>query len=258
MAPGLLLIMLSCNDTEVGVYNTPPSVTITSPEDGMEIAPGEALELAGIARDDQQDAPSLLVSWSSSVDGDLGSSTPDASGVVLFPVTGLTAGLHVLTLEAIDDSGEAGRATVEVDIGFGGDVVGAPRITLIGPVAGEAFPASEGVNVVAAVEDDEQPPETLLCEIVSSRDGMLWSGAPATNGGLTQLVSGLSVGVASLTLRCEDDDAKVGSEMVEVEVLEDARPRVTINDPKDGSNHWTTDTVVFDAQLSDDLTDVEV
>ena len=79
MAPGLLLILLSCNDTEVGVYNTPPSVSITSPEDGMEIAPGEALELAGIARDDQQDAPSLLVSWSSSVDGDLGGSTPDIS-----------------------------------------------------------------------------------------------------------------------------------------------------------------------------------
>ena len=258
MAPGLLLILLSCNDTEVGVYNTPPSVTITSPEDGMEIAPGEALELAGIARDDQQDAPSLLVSWSSSVDGDLGSSTPDISGVVLLPVTGLTAGPHVLTLEAIDDSGEAGRATVEVDIGYGGDVVGAPRISLIGPMEGESFPASEGVNVVAAVEDDEQPPETLLCEIVSSRDGMLWNGSPATNGGLTQLVSGLSEGIASLTLRCEDDDAKVGSAVVEVEVLEDARPRVQINDPKDGSNHWTTDTVVFNAQLSDDLTDPEV
>ncbi len=258
MVVGLLLSLMSCNDTEVGVYNTPPSVTITAPEDGVEVAPGEALELAGIARDDQQEAPSLLVSWSSSVDGPLGSSTPDASGIVLFPVTGLTAGRHVVTLEAIDDSGDAGRATLEVDIGYGGDVVGAPRITLIGPVEGEVFPASEGVNVVAAVEDDEQPPETLLCEIVSSRDGLLWSGSPATNGGLTQLVSGLSPGIASLTLRCEDDDAKVGSEMVEVEVLEDARPWVTINDPVDGSMHWTTDTVVFDAQLSDDLTDAEV
>ncbi|MED5370358.1 MAG: Ig-like domain-containing protein [Myxococcota bacterium] len=254
MSSVLLLAFVACNDNEVGVYNTPPSVSITSPEEGMAVPPGDSVELAGIARDDQQDPQTLEVTWASSVDGELGTAVPDASGVVLLPVTGLSPGPHVITLEAIDASGEAGRATVEIEVGNGENVPGSPVVNIIGPMEGDAFPASAEVNVVAFVEDDVQLPGELSCEIVSSRDGMLWTGSPAANGGVTQALTGLSIGAATLSLRCLDLEDKVGSATVGIEILEDARPTVTLTSPKDGANHWTTDTITLSATVGDDLT----
>ena len=45
---------LGCSDTELGVYNTAPTVEILSPEDGAVFAEGELIALEGIAKDGER------------------------------------------------------------------------------------------------------------------------------------------------------------------------------------------------------------
>lgn len=255
MAASVLLSLFACTQNGVSVYNTPPTATITSPEDGAILAPGETLELEGIARDAQQEPPTLILEWSSSIDGDLGTATADSDGIVVLPVTEMSTGTHAITLTAIDDEGEAGTSTVTVDIGYGGGVEGAPTVTLLGPLPNEEIPASVGLTVVGSVTDDEQTWDTLSATILSSRDGVLWTGAPESNGGVSVPLSGLSVGPHSLILKAEDDDGHVGEASVDITILEDANPLVTILDPGNGSSWWTDETLVLDAEVDDDMTD---
>ena len=57
---------VGCADHKVGVYNTPPELTILSPEAGASFEEGALIELDAMVRDSQDDSDELSVSWSSS------------------------------------------------------------------------------------------------------------------------------------------------------------------------------------------------
>ncbi|MCP4809912.1 MAG: hypothetical protein GY884_31645 [Proteobacteria bacterium] len=251
-----LLALCGCNDQNVGVYNTPPSVTISNPLEGEVYAPGETIELEGVARDDQQDSETLTVTWTSSIDGELGTSVPDADGIVIFPVTELTGGTHAITLTAIDDGGESATDTITIEVGLGDDVVGAPSVVILGPVDGDTFTFNQVFTVVGAVTDDLTAYDLLQASIVSSYDGILWEGYPEANGAvsvdLTQLTP-MTTHVISLT--AVDDEGKVGSDEVSVYIDEDGRPTVAILSPGTGDTFWTTDLINLEAEVSDDIDD---
>lgn len=254
----LPLLLLACNDNKLSVYNTPPSVSITSPEDSSAFQPDTLIELFGVVRDAQQDTSTLELSVSSSLDGDLGVPAADDDGYVYMALTQLSAGQHALTLTAIDNDGVSGLATVTIDVGFGGDAVGAPTVTLIGPAEGDEFTPAEIITVVGSATDDEQSWDTLSASIVSSRDGLVWEGNPASSGAITVDLPALSVGTHSLSLAVQDDDGNVGQAEVSFEVLEDGRPQVEITSPTTGSSVWTIDTVLLEGQVSDDVSDPDV
>lgn len=98
--------------------NRPPTVTITSPEDGATVPP--TLTLEGSAEDpDEGTLTGDALVWSSDVDGELG------TGATL-QVT-LSTGSHTLTLTATDVQGATGSASVAVTVGEGGQLEG--RVT---------------------------------------------------------------------------------------------------------------------------------
>lgn len=253
----LFVLLAACSDNQVGVYNTPPSVSITSPEDGSSIQPDVQVDFYGVARDGQQDASTLDVTWTSSVDGELGVSTPDVDGFVFLPVVGLSGGTHAITLSAIDDGGEAAQTAITVDVGFGGSAIGAPTVTLLGPSEGETFTSAQTVTVVGTATDDEQAWDTLHASIRSSRDGELWTGNPTSTGAVTVDLPTMSVGEHLLELVVQDDDGNIGQAGVTVSILEDGRPVVNITAPQSGGTVWTTDTVLLEGAVSDDVSDAE-
>ncbi|MDP6932342.1 MAG: hypothetical protein QGG40_05470, partial [Myxococcota bacterium] len=134
-----VLVAAGCSDQKVTVYNNPPAASILSPVDGDIITEGELVELVGVVKDSQDDEEDLEISWSSNVDGVLGTDAADAEGSVYLAVADLTAGAQVVTLTVADTDGESDSTAVSFTIGDDGtiDDEGSPTVMLVGPSDGE-------------------------------------------------------------------------------------------------------------------------
>lgn len=255
--PALALLAAACQDTAIATYNSPPETSITSPTDGASFQPGSLVELYGLARDAQQSPETLLISWSSSLDGELGTDAADSEGIAYLPVTALSAGVHAITLTAYDDAGSSGSASIQLEMGYGGQVVGAPTVIIINPTEGTTYVEADEVRVVGTATDDEQSWDTLTASVMSTIDGLLWTGNPASNGAVDALLGNLSEGNHTLTLTVEDQDGNLAEASVGVVVNADGRPSVQIIYPTDGSKATTTVPAVLKGMLSDDVSDNE-
>ncbi len=88
---------------EIGVRsapNTAPTVAITSPPDGTVVDQGDAVTLVGTASDVEDGDLTASISWTSDVDGPLG------TGASITPV--LSSGAHTVTASATDAGGMPG------------------------------------------------------------------------------------------------------------------------------------------------------
>ena len=252
------LLLLGCAEQGVKVYNSPPGVSIISPAGGEDFAGDALIELIARA-DDAQDGPEALeVNVISSLDGVLGQDPPDASGDIYLPLTGLSAGPHVITVSVVDSGGESAEDSVNFTVGGGGGGAGAPIVLLAGPASGDQFVFGEEVRFVGKAEDTGQAWDTLRAALVSSRDGTFWEGSPTADGRIDAGWSALSVGTHQVTLSVQDDDGNIGTDEVDIEILEDGRPSVRIDTPADGARHWTTDSIVFSGTVADLETDVDL
>ncbi|MFT6158210.1 MAG: hypothetical protein ACJA00_000782, partial [Myxococcota bacterium] len=112
------------------VPNTPPFCSFTSPDAGSLYGPNESVPLVGSVDDDQTLPEELAVSFTSDVDGVLGTATPSPSGRVSFAASDLSSGEHELTLVVLDPEGERCIASViiEVESGCGDGRVEAPEL----------------------------------------------------------------------------------------------------------------------------------
>ena len=250
-----VLSLLACSENELSTYNTPPEVDITAPEEGTEVPEDGEVTFQGIVWDEQQSPDSLEVVWTSSVDGELGTSVADGDGLVVFPWTGLTEGMtHAITLTAFDNERKSSWDTVTVQTT---GTFGAPTVTLIGPVEGWEYGQAEGVPVVASATDDEQDCATLDVEVLLSSVGSVWTGNPEVNCSITMDLFDLQPGAHDLTMTATDEEDNTGSASVSFIVLEDANPVVSVLSPTDGSSWWTSDTIVLEGEAVDDTTPAE-
>ena len=251
------LVAAGCSDNSVGHYNTAPGVTIVSPIDGQSFAPGEAIELMGQAIDDHDAPEDLLITWSSTLGGQLGGFAPDADGTVYLTVSELSPGDHGITLQAVDVDGASAQESITVTVDYSGEGEGMPTVTLIGPAEGDRFVQDTEVAFVGTVTDDEQPWDTLTASLISTRDGLFWSGNPESSGAVSIPWTELSPGTHTVTLSAEDDEGNVASDQVDLEILEDGRPQATIVAPASGDTFWVGETVTLEGMVSDVETDVE-
>ncbi len=181
-ALGCLVLLASCSgsDTKVGVYNTPPSVSITSPPDEASFDEGETIALEAIVDDDFTPAPDLSVTWSSDRDGQLVGALPaDGSGLITYSTAGLSAGNHVITLQVVDGDGESATDSVGLTVT---DVPDAPTITVVHPASGESAVEGEEFEMVVQVADEQDEEIALSVTITSDVDGDLCSPTPDTLG----------------------------------------------------------------------------
>ena len=95
---------------DVGPPNSVPECGIVS-EEGSSIF-GEAILFSGVASDLDIPAHRLDVRWKSSIDGLLDTSHPSSNGEILFSVSQLSVGQHIITLEVEDEVGELCSDTV--------------------------------------------------------------------------------------------------------------------------------------------------
>lgn len=245
----------ACTEQKVSVYNTPPGVDITSPDDSELFDLGEPIRFEGLVVDSQDDPNELLITWESSVDGPLDDDPSDAAGLVFFDSSNLSTGTHTVSLTATDSNGESAAMSINISVGGAGPgVEDGPIVSLDGPADGDSFLQSEPVTIIGMVTDNEQPWGTVDCNIISSRDGLLWEGRPSEFGVVEVDVAGFSEGAHTITLGAVDRDANQSSAQVSIEVVADARPSVLITRPGEGDWYWNTDVIRFEGKVSDDVT----
>ncbi|MFH1467067.1 MAG: MopE-related protein [Pseudomonadota bacterium] len=89
----------------VGPPNSPPDCAITAPSDGAEVEHGVLVTFEATVSDPDVPADWLSTTWTSHLDGALGTVTPDTDGSVTLPVAGLSAGAHTISLAVSDELG---------------------------------------------------------------------------------------------------------------------------------------------------------
>ncbi|MFK7861596.1 MAG: hypothetical protein AB8B64_22470 [Granulosicoccus sp.] len=104
------------------LVNSAPVLTITSPANATRIDEGTALTLSASALDDEDGNLSATVTWSSDLDGPLGTGSPSAL---------LSVGMHTLTASVSDTGGLSVTRSVTVEVGDigGGDVTVRVRVS---------------------------------------------------------------------------------------------------------------------------------
>lgn len=107
----LLTLVAGCaSDTSAPAVNLLPVVTITAPAHGSSVPQGTEVIMAGGATDPEDgDLPAQAFTWFSSLDGSLGVGDSLA-------LTSLSPGDHTLTLQAADQDGGKGTATVQLTV----------------------------------------------------------------------------------------------------------------------------------------------
>ena len=99
-------VLVGVNDAEIdlimGIY-IEPDVRIHQPYHGQGFAVGDEIEFVGYANDNNTEATNLKVTWSSNIDGLLGTSQADSSGKVTFRTAGLSPAEHIIKLTATND-----------------------------------------------------------------------------------------------------------------------------------------------------------
>lgn len=87
-----------------GPGNTPPTVTITAPANGTSVAQGTSVTFSGTATDVEDGTISGSITWTSSLNGIIGTGAS-------FSTSTLAAGAHTVTASVTDSGGASGSAS---------------------------------------------------------------------------------------------------------------------------------------------------
>jgi hypothetical protein len=181
-----------------GNANTAPTVDITGPTDGSSFAGGTNVSFAGTASDTEDGNLSGSLTWTSSIDGAIG------TGGSFMKV--LSVGTHTITASATDSGGLNGVATITVTI----DPNTAPVVTITGPADGSSFAAGTNVSFAGTASDTEDGNLSGSLTWTSSIDGAIGTGG--------SFMKVLSVGTHTITAQATDSGGLPGSSSITVTI----------------------------------------
>lgn len=130
--------------------NTPPTVELVSPVTGDFFEPGELIVFEAQVADAEDSSEDLVVSVTSSLDGDLGLSAAPSSSGTWTAAGNLSNGDHLITVQVTDSAGRTDQDTATVSVNARPD---APTVAI------SPEPAASGESLVAVITGDAPDPE---------------------------------------------------------------------------------------------------
>ncbi|MEM7586392.1 MAG: Ig-like domain-containing protein, partial [Acidobacteriota bacterium] len=213
----------------ITVDNTAPTAAITAPADGTTVNAGASVTLTGTASDYDEGDLTASLSWSSDLDGALGS-----GGSVT--TSSLSAGTHVITASVSDAGGLTASDTITLTVNAG------PSASITAPADGTTVNAGDSVTLTGTASDPEDGDLTVSLSWSSDLDGALGSGGSVTT-------SSLSAGTHVITASVSDAGGLTASDTITLTV--NAGPSVGITAPADGTTVNAGDSVTFTGTASD-------
>jgi len=186
--------------------NTPPTVTITAPPNGTTVTEGTAINFTGTASDAEDGNLTAAISWSSSIDGSLGT-----GGSVNAT---LSAGTHTITASVTDSGGLGDSDSISVTVNQPANT--APSVTITAPPDGTTVTEGTAINFTGTASDAEDGDLTAAISWSSSLDGALGTGGSVN--------ATLSVGTHTITASVTDSGGLGASDSISVTVEEDVPP----------------------------------
>ena len=116
-----------CSDFVLFTVGEPPVATITGPAPGLTVDEGETVDFTARVSDDVTEAVDLVVSWTSSLDGELSTEGADTSGDVGFSHDALSPGEHQVSLTVTDGDGLSAIDSLTLTVN---GLPSAPTVTL--------------------------------------------------------------------------------------------------------------------------------
>jgi hypothetical protein len=181
--------------------NAAPTVSITSPADGSSFVSGSSVSFAGTANDPEDGDITASLSWTSSLDGAIGS----GGG---FATSSLSIGSHLITASVTDSGGENGSDAITVNITAPNT---APTVTITAPADGSGFNQGDSVAFSGTATDTEDGDISANLSWTSSLDGSIGSGASFAT-------SALSVGTHTITASVTDSGGLSDSDQISVTI----------------------------------------
>lgn len=183
----------------VGPANSAPTCAMTGPTDGGAAASGSSVALSGTVGDADQPSDSLVVQFSSSLDGAVGTpQTPTSDGSVSLAWPGLSTGVHALSMTVTDELGATCTDARSWTVGS------VPEVRIDLPAEGEVVNLGASTTFQGTVSDGEEAATGLALQWTSSLDGALSSAGADSSGRSTFTTAALSAGTHLVTLSATD------------------------------------------------------
>jgi hypothetical protein len=117
-----------------GPGNTPPTVTITAPANGASVTQGTSVTFSGTANDAEDGNISTSLTWTSSINGNIGSGAS-------FSTSSLSVGAHTITAAVTDSGGAPGSASRSLTVTSTSNVLqnGVPVSGISGATGSQQF-----------------------------------------------------------------------------------------------------------------------
>jgi hypothetical protein len=228
---------------EVSPANSAPTCAIVQPVTNSAGAEGDMVTFQGEVSDPDIPASDLAVTWSSDKDGEIGSSTPNVSGVVTFPYDALSMNTHVVSMTVRDDAGETCVADVLYTVGS------APSITLDAPLTGDLYDEGDSITFIAQVLDNEDAAGDLAIEWSSSIDGVFSNQQAASTGTAQFNINTLTYGNHDITVTVTDTTGLYAEALTQIVINGlPTQPTVTITP----NPAYSSDSLVANATGSTD------
>jgi len=214
---------------DVTNVSTVVTLTIVSPTNGTSINIGDNLTLQGQADDSGVDL-SNTISWSSSLDGEL--------GIGNTIVVTLTVGEHVVSALVVDSNSEEVRQNISVSVIELTDFE--PTVSISSPFDSSVFVEGETISLEATASDFEDGDLSSAISWQSNIDGALGTGS------VVQSV--LSLGTHILTATVTDSANQTVSTVVNIDV--EAQTTGIISTVTVAAGERTNDTTVLFEEAS--------
>jgi hypothetical protein len=203
-----LLPVLSCGGEKgVTVFHAPPAVSITQPSEDSSFTEDQTVSFSGLVDDDVDGAANLALTWSSNLDGLLDDAPADSSGYTAFATADLSAGTHVITLQATNSNAESAEDYVTVTISA---VEQAPTITVRSPAGSDYGVEGQPFDFEVRVSDAQDAAADLVVWFESDLDGVFCEPVPEDDGTAACLVA-LSAGEHNLSFGVEDSGGNLAT-----------------------------------------------